>query len=163
LSSEIYSVVPSEIKIVPKSSRHSTAGFFLGTGIPTGEYGSAYTGGLFVGGQFGSGLNPGFLAQFGCVSFGMPGSATNNLTLYGTIGARFATHLSPSSAGIFITPSFGVLIHGELQFAIGISIDIYVIPKVILGTKFLTSLGSVSSSYSPAISFISFAVGYGVN
>jgi hypothetical protein len=107
-------------------------------------------------------MNPGFLVQFGCISVGSSGSAPNNLTVYGTMGTRFV-HLLPSSLGLFVTPSVGVMAHGEVQLAAGISLELYIVPKIFLGAKYLSSLGSINSSYSPEFSFIAFVVGYGVN
>jgi hypothetical protein len=159
ISREASNSTESQKNILPKSSRSSSGGFILGPWTPAGEHANSYGGGLFVGAQFGSGSNPGFLAQFGCVSFG---SGSNNLTVYGTLGARIKTNQS-SSYGLFITPSLGVMTFGEVQLTGGISLDLYILPKVFLGTRFLTSLGSLSSSSSPAFSFVAFVMGYGVN
>jgi hypothetical protein len=161
ISRETSSVPPSETNIVPKSSQSSAAGFFLGMGSPMGEDAGRYDDGLFVGAQFGSGKSPGFLFQFGFLSIAASGSLTSRVTFYSTLGFRIKTDLLP--LGLFISPSFGLIHRDEAFVAMGLALDIYVVPKVFLGTKFLTSTGNTNSSSSRGFSFIAFVIGYGVN
>ncbi len=142
-------------------SKPSTSGLFVGGMIPMDE---KFHGGITVGGQFGSGLNPGILFQFGYSNIGRSSIDEKNIMFSAVVGPRFGKPYEVSSIGIYFTPLVGGLAFGEVLWAFGFSLDVYPARKLFLKMQLLSSIHDPTKNYSgPQGAIFQFALGYGVN
>jgi hypothetical protein len=142
-------------------SKPGISGLFVGGMIPMDE---KFHGGITVGGQFGSGLNPGIFFQFGYSSIGRSGIDERNIMLSAVVGPRIGKPYEVSSIGIFFTPLVGGLAFGEVLWAFGFSLDVYPARKLFLKVQLLSSIHDPTKNYSgPQGAIFQFALGYGVN
>jgi hypothetical protein len=138
-------------------SKPSTSGLFFG-GMFSSDGNSR--GSFTVGGQTGSGLNPGILLQLGMSS----GISEGNVLVYGVIGPRFGKLNDSSSFRIFFTPLIGALVHEGFMWTLGFSIDVYPLRKLFCKVQLLQSIDGPSTASSGSNgALFQFALGYGIN
>jgi hypothetical protein len=152
------SLIPLPLKNdKPKISR--TNGIYIGKLLSPGEQNGIFNGGWFLGAQIGTGLNPGFLAQVVFGSYNKYSSLNSNILLSVLIGPRYCLYQSKPGTGIFISTMMGFQTAGKFQLALGISVDVYIIPKLFLGTRLSTSADLSDQTKS----YVAFIFGYGIN
>jgi hypothetical protein len=155
------SLTPKEHSKPPAKAKRSTSGLFFGGVIPIDK---KFNGGITLGMQFGSGLNPGFLFQLGYDGIGRSGIKEGNIMLSAVIGLRFGRPYDTSAIGIFITPLVGGLAFWEVLGAFGCSLDVYPARNLFIKVQLLKQINDPTKHYlGPQGAVFQLALGCGVN